>query len=246
MEQNKGLNRTKPVLGGHRGHKSEVRENTITNFEQIKDMGVSYIEIDVQLTKDKQAVIYHDFDLSLKTSLEGMVRDYTLQQLRQSFEICTLEEAVVWCKENKMGLALEIKIQPYTMWEDREILAGIIAKTIYHYEFYSNCFVFGADYGLLSMIKKMDSAVNIGLIVSFIPADPVKLMKEMEAVVYLNYVEQLSPNLVNELHEAGYLVDGSVINTKERLAIAQKLGVDLIESDHPELILKLLEAENEG
>ncbi len=74
----------------------------------------------------------------------------------------------------------------------------------------------------------------------------VKLMKEMEAVVYLNYVEQLSPNLVNELHEAGYLVDGSVINTKERLAIAQKLGVDLIESDHPELILKLLEAENEG
>ena len=177
MEQNKGLNRTKTVLGGHRGHESEVRENTITNFEQIKDMGVSYIEIDVQLTKDKQAVIYHDFDLSLKTSLEGMVRDYTLQQLSQSFEICTLEEAVVWCKENKMGLALEIKMQPYTMWEDREILAGIIAKTIYHYEFYSNCFVFGADYGLLSMIKKMDSAVNIGLIVPFIPADPVKLMK---------------------------------------------------------------------
>lgn len=144
------------------------------------------------------------------------------------------------------GLALEIKMQPYTMWEDREILAERIAKTIARYEFYSNCFVFGADYGLLSMIKKMDSAVNIGLIVPFIPADPVKLMKEMEAVVYLNYVEQLSPNLVNELHEAGYLVDGSVINTKERLAIAQKLGVDLIESDHPELILKLLEAENAG
>ena len=112
MEQNKGLNRTKLVIGGHRGHKSDVRENTIANFEQIKGLGISYIEIDVQLTKDEQAVIYHDFDLSLKTSLEGMVRDYTLQQLRQSFEICTLEEAVVWCKENKMGLALEIKMQP--------------------------------------------------------------------------------------------------------------------------------------
>ena len=243
MEQNKGLNRTKLVIGGH---KSDVRENTIANFEQIKDLGISYIEIDVQLTKDEQAVIYHDFDLSLKTSLQGMVRDYTLQQIRQSFEICTLEEAVDWCKENTVGLALEIKMQPYTMWEDREILAERIAKTIARYEFYSNCFVFGADYGLLSMIKKMNPVINIGLIVPFIPSDPVKLMKEMEAVVYLNYVEQLSPNLVNELHEAGYLVDGSVINTKERLAIAQKLGVDLIESDHPELILKLLEAENAG
>lgn len=246
MEQNKGLNRTKLVIGGHRGHKSDVRENTIANFEQIKDLGISYIEIDVQLTKDEQAVIYHDFDLSLKTSLQGMVRDYTLQQIRQSFEICTLEEAVDWCKENTVGLALEIKMQPYTMWEDREILAERIAKTIARYEFYSNCFVFGADYGLLSMIKKMNPVINIGLIVPFIPSDPVKLMKEMEAVVYLNYVEQLSPSLVKELHEAGYLVDGSVINTKERLIIAQQLGVDLIESDNPELILELLEAENAG
>lgn len=246
MEQNKGLNRTKLVIGGHRGHKSDVRENTIANFEQIKGLGISYIEIDVQLTKDEQAVIYHDFDLSLKTSLQGMVRDYTLQQIRQSFEICTLEEAVDWCKENTVGLALEIKMQPYTMWEDREILAERIAKTIACYEFYSNCFVFGADYGLLSMIKKMNPVINIGLIVPFIPADPVKLMKEMEAVVYLNYVEQLSPSLVKELHEAGYLVDGSVINTKERLIIAQQLGVDLIESDNPELILELLEAENAG
>lgn len=246
MEQNKGLNRTKLVIGGHRGHKSDVRENTIANFEQIKGLGISYIEIDVQLTKDEQAVIYHDFDLSLKTSLQGMVRDYTLQQIRQSFEICTLEEAVDWCKENTVGLALEIKMQPYTMWEDREILAERIAKTIAHYEFYSNCFVFGADYGLLSMIKKMNPVINIGLIVPFIPSDPVKLMKEMEAVVYLNYVEQLSPSLVKELHEAGYLVDGSVINTKERLIIAQQLGVDLIESDNPELILELLEAENAG
>ena len=60
MEQNKGLNRTKLVIGGHRGHKSDVRENTIANFEQIKDLGISYIEIDVQLTKDEQAVINHD------------------------------------------------------------------------------------------------------------------------------------------------------------------------------------------
>ena len=96
------------------------------------------------------------------------------------------------------------------------------------------------------MIKKSDPAVNIGLIVPFVPVDPVRLMKEMGAVVYLNYVEQLTPDLVEELHEAGYLVDGSVINTKERLNIAQKLGVDLAESDNPELILELLEEENAG
>lgn len=246
MEQCKGLKRKKLIIGGHRGHTSETRENTIANFEQVKNLGISYIEIDVQLTKDEQAVIYHDFDLSQKTSLGGMIRDYTLQQLRQSFEICTLEEAVNWCKKNEMGLALEIKMQPLTMWEDREILAGLIAETIGRYGFYSNCFVFGADYGMLSMIKERDGSVNIGLIVPFIPADPVRLMKAMDAVIYLNYVEQMSPKLVRELQEAGYLVDGSVINTPERLKIALELGVDLIESDYPELIIKMLEEQYAG
>ena len=214
--------------------------------DRVKNIGISYIEIDVQLTRDGHAVIYHDFDLSLKTSLKGMIRDYTLQQLKQSFELCTLEEAVAWCKENKMGIALEIKMQPYTMWEDREPLCEKIIQTLAHHDFYSQCFVFGADYGLLSMIKEKDPKVNLGLIVPFVPADPVKLMKEMKAAVYLNYVEQLSPALVEALHEAGYLVDGSVVNTRERLAIARTLGVDLIESDHPEQILELLEDENAG
>lgn len=241
MEQNKKL-----MIGGHRGHLSDIRENTIKNFEQVKNIGISYIEIDVQLTKDGQAVIYHDFDLSLKTSLEGMVRDYTYQQLRQSFDLCTLEEAVIWCKENRMGIALEIKMQPYTMWEDREPLCEKIIQTLGQHEFYSQCFVFGTDYGLLSMIKEKNPKVNIGLIVPFVPRDPVKIMKEMKAAVYLNYVEQLSPTLVEELHKAGYLVDGSVVNTREHLAMARALGVDLIESDYPEHILELLEDENAG
>ena len=48
------------LIGGHRGHLSEVRENTLENFAQILGSGVDYIEIDVQLTADGQAVIYHD------------------------------------------------------------------------------------------------------------------------------------------------------------------------------------------
>ena len=35
----------KLVIGGHRGHKSEIRENTIANFEQIKKMDISYIAV---------------------------------------------------------------------------------------------------------------------------------------------------------------------------------------------------------
>ena len=245
MKQN---NRSKfrPILGGHRGHLSHIRENTIPNFEEVKKLNLSYIEIDVQLTKDQRAVIYHDTELSEKTDLSGMIREYTGQELRESFEICTLEEAVSWCRENSIGMALEIKLHPRTMWQDREVLAKEICAIIGRYDFYGQCFVFGKDYGMLSMIKNMNSRVYIGLIVPFVPEDPVKLMEKMRAVVYLNYADQLPENLVKELQEAGYWVDGSVVNSKEELRLAQELGVDLIESDHPEYILELLWEKNES
>ena len=51
--------------------------------------------------------------------------------------------------------------------------------------------------------------------------------------------DSLCPDLVAQLHRAGYLVDGSVINSEGRLRQALALGVDLIESDHPEEMLPL-------
>ena len=68
------------LIGGHRGNQSEIRENTIANFEQVLGH-VDYIEIDVQLTRDDQAVIYHDMRLEERSPLKGYVRDYTVAEL---------------------------------------------------------------------------------------------------------------------------------------------------------------------
>lgn len=62
-------------------------------------------------------------------------------------------------------------------------------------------------------------------------------MKDMGAMIYLCFLDNLSAGLVEELHRAGYLVDGSVVNTREQLADALALRVDMIESDYPEMIL---------
>lgn len=67
LEQLKADHGRKLMIGGHRGHLSEVRENTIENYKQILGSGISHIEIDIQLTKDDVAVIYHDYELSERT-----------------------------------------------------------------------------------------------------------------------------------------------------------------------------------
>lgn len=231
----------KIIVGGHRGHKSNIRENTISNFSQLEGKKIPYIEIDVQLTRDSCAVIYHDVDLSLQTELTGMIRDYTLGELKERFDICTLDEAAAWCKEKQIGIALEIKLQPYAMWDDRKPLVKALVEVIQKYNFHRMCYVFGKDYEMLNWIKREDSRINIGLIAPFVPKKPVALMNDMQAIIYLNFVDQLSRELVEQLHKEGFLVGGSVVNTEEALKIAVELGVDLIESDDPERILGLLE-----
>ena len=74
-------------IGGHRGHASATRENTTANFAEVLGMGVDYIEIDVQLTRDRQAVIFHDMALEERTPLHGHIRDYTVAELKAAFEI---------------------------------------------------------------------------------------------------------------------------------------------------------------
>ena len=220
------------LIGGHRGNQSEIRENTIANFEQVRGH-VDYIEIDVQLTRDDQAVIYHDMRLEERSPLKGYVRDYTVAELKAAFELRTLDEALAWCKENHLPLLLEIKSVDLLMHDTRPMLAERIVESLRRHDMFEDCIVFGIDHRTLKRIKTMEPRTHLALIVPHVPHDPVKLMQEMEAEIYLCYQTNLSVPLVQELQAAGFIVDGSVVNSREQLETALSLGIDMIESDLP-------------
>ncbi len=228
------------VIGGHRGHQSNVRENTVSNFKQLAGKKIPYIEIDVQLTQDNQVVIFHDTRLETSTDLHGTIYDYSLNQLREQFEINTAEDAIAWCSQNQMGIAFELKTHILDDKQNCKTVAEKLVAVIQQYSFHQDCFVFGKDYETLSYIKRIDSRINIGVIAPQALDDALLLLKDLQGFLYLDYLSGLSEPLISQLHEAGYLVDGSVINTEEELKEALRLGVDMIESDYPERIIKIL------
>ncbi len=230
------------VVGGHRGHRSDVRENTIANFQQVLELDAAYIEIDVQLTKDQQIVIFHDAELERTTPLCGTVRDYPLDALRAHFEIHTVDEVLDWAKGYGMGIAFELKLYPMYTPEERNLIARKLTRAIQTYAYHEDCFVFGKDYQTLGQIRALDTQIHIGIIAPGDPAQALPLMKELGAFLYLDFLSGLDKALVDRLHGAGYLVDGSVVDTREALDQALTLGVDLIESNEPELILRCLDA----
>lgn len=234
------------VVGGHRGQILEgVRENTLAAFDTVLGKGIPYVEVDVQLTKDGILVLYHDHDLSQKTSITGMVRDYTLAQLQASFDLCTVAEAIDWAKIHDMGLAFELKLRYPEMAEDRLPLGQELVELIQQKNFTRQCFVFGKDLDLLRLMKAQEPALPLGVICQERPEQPAQFMADLGADIYLNFLSDLTPALVADLQEAGYLVDGSVVNSRADLELALDLGVNLIESDYPETILNLLEESHE-
>ncbi|KKK17847.1 hypothetical protein P175DRAFT_0472761 [Aspergillus ochraceoroseus IBT 24754] len=78
------------VVIGHRGlgknlasRKSlQLGENTVQSFIAAANLGASYVEFDIQLTKDHVPVIYHDFLVS-ETGIDAPVHTLTLEQFLQ-------------------------------------------------------------------------------------------------------------------------------------------------------------------
>lgn len=106
------------VYFAHRGlhdNNSEWPENSLAAIKRAADAGYG-IEFDVQLTKDKVPVIFHDFSLKRVCGVDAKVSAYTYEELKKftlynsSQRIPTLEEAL-GVVAGRVPLIIEYKAQ---------------------------------------------------------------------------------------------------------------------------------------
>jgi glycerophosphoryl diester phosphodiesterase len=72
-----------PEIIPHRGGRAERPENTMESFDACIALGAQTLELDVQVTNDGQAVVYHPGDLSANTDGQGKVSDFTYADLQK-------------------------------------------------------------------------------------------------------------------------------------------------------------------
>lgn len=79
----------------HRGlfdNESDAPENSMAAFRKAVHAGYG-MEMDVQLTKDDQLVVFHDASLKRMCGVEGKVWEYTLEELKQ-FSLAESKEKI--------------------------------------------------------------------------------------------------------------------------------------------------------
>lgn len=101
----------------HRGlhdNASDAPENSLLSFKKAVDAGYG-IEFDVQLTRDRIPVVFHDESLVRVCGVSGNVRDYTLAELSQ-FKLMNSGERIPTLRQaldtvgGRVPLIIEIKI----------------------------------------------------------------------------------------------------------------------------------------
>lgn len=222
-----------PLIGGHRGCSCAYQENSLLAMEEGLREGADYLEIDVQLTRDHVPVIFHDISTLEKTGLPGLVQDHDYAELFDAYQLPTLKETLEWGKASKAYFALELKSYASKTRESNLALLPLLDEAVKKFDMYDQVEAFGIDYGVLSALKRINPSFEIGLIVPFVPSDPVRLMKEMDAMIYLSYAYNLTGEAIRSLQKNGFYVSGAILKERELIDYSIKERVDMFEFDFP-------------
>ena len=120
-------------VAAHRGWSAKYPENTLEAFQAALELGVDQLETDVRVTKDGELVLIHDETVDRTTDGTGLVRDFTLSELKAlhtagGAKIPTLVEFMELVKDHPT-ITLDIELKEYPT-DGREDLAFQVCDRI--------------------------------------------------------------------------------------------------------------------
>ena len=110
-----------PRLIGHRGAAALAPENTLASIRAAAESGVSWVEVDAKLSRDRVPMLMHDATLERTTTAQGPVADLTAAELGRldagsrfaprfaGEPVPSLMQCLSECRALGLGLDLEIK-----------------------------------------------------------------------------------------------------------------------------------------
>ncbi|WP_242083897.1 glycerophosphodiester phosphodiesterase family protein [Aestuariivivens sediminis] len=142
------------IVVAHRADWRHAPENSLQAIQNCINMGVDMVEIDVRETKDGELVLMHDITIDRTTTGQGLVKEWTLDSLKNLFlkdglgvatphKIPTLREALILTKD-KILVNLDksyaifdkcYKIIQETGTQDQVIIKGAKHKSLVQDEF---------------------------------------------------------------------------------------------------------------
>lgn len=226
---------------GHKGASLITPENTIRAFQKAIDLEADLIEFDIHLSKDGEIVIIHDINTLNTSGYNGLVRNMTLNELKQldfgeGEKIPTILELIDIAK-GKIGLIFEIKAQGIT-----EKLAKIISKEA----LISQSIISSFSFKELMNFQKHEPNVKIGLLLSEALKSKRIIKKRIQKAI-INQFYSIHPHyniidndIIEFCHENNLKIFAWTVNDEKDMKNLVKMGIDGIMTDDIQLLKKII------
>lgn len=238
-------NLPRPLSIAHRGFSARFPENTLAAFKGAIDTGAHMIELDVNLSKDRQLVVIHDETVDRTTNGSGAVNALTLKQLSRldagswfdpkfSMETLPMLGQVLDAAKDHLLVNIEIKPEAYEAQGpvdavERQVLALVHAKHMAR-----DVLVSSFEWQLLENLRHLDPTIALGLL-SDVPMDD-NLRHWYQRVKGFSWhpdYRVLTRSQVVALHELGARVFPYAVKGKIDIAGMLAMDVDGLILDDP-------------
>jgi len=220
------------IIVGHRGAAGLAPENTLKGFALAMDLGVDAVECDVRLTRDGQVVLMHDATVDRTTNGSGAVAEMDLPRLRRldagdGESVPTLPDLLAAVK-GRCRLLCEIKAAEAAVAAARAVLAAGMAGEVTLISFHPDA---------LAAVRQCDGGLATGVLIGEREFGGLDAALALPAEHVGLYHGLLSPEVVQGVREAGKEVGAWTMNTPEAMRAMIGLGVDVLTSDRPDILL---------
>ena len=234
------------VTYAHRGASEYAPDNTLCSFYLGLLQYANGIETDVRRTKDGVLVLFHDDKLEWHTSGNGIVSDYTLEELKQvevyskadrGFydRIITLEDFLEHFSFRNLTFAIELKER------------GIEKQTIDMLEKYNMCgktYVTSFDYENIKAVKEYMPKYRVGWLVKEADEDILNRLEKIGGEQICPQAGYFSAEQVKSLHDRGLSVRAWGVFDENLMKQAYDMGVDGMTANFPDKLIEYIASKN--
>ena len=227
----------------HRGASGHAPENTLAAFKRALALGATFIETDLQLTRDSRFVALHDETVDRTTNGQGKVHDMTLAELRgldagswfgsefAGERIPTLDEILEFSKKNDAVFYLELK--PGGSWGGEHALIGALRESGETHR----TVVISFDPEILAGLRRIEPTMMTGLLYDGQLEKPIEKALEVGARQLAVRGDLVKPMFLKEARKKDLQVICWTVNHPAHIRTLMEAGVDGIMSDYPDRLV---------
>jgi len=239
-----------PANVSHRGASGRFPENTLASFRAALEDGAGGLELDVRVTRDGHPVVMHDPTVDRTTDGFGAVAGMTLEDVRRlgaggtGEGVPTLREVFDEFPEARVN----IDIKDWDLPGAEKVVLNVLREA----GVADRVLVASADHRVLRRFRRasggeFDTGASRREIAVFYALSRLGLERllrpayaALQVPVVYGPLRLLTPRFVRAAHSVGARVDAWVINDPARMREVLDLGADVVMTDRPEALAKVL------